>query len=671
MRLRRRAPGILLLLAAALLATIAISGTALAANLKWRFAPAANSSIGSGIPSALPLGKVGEISFWAPNRGLLIAEGTTGCKTTGTTAGAPCGLYAYNGGGWHLLSTVCGATDGRIAWEGADAFWTISDQRPGNVTEHAVEQEPQDVSLCHFVNGEVLASYAQPFDQPTSYKAMDAAACLPEGSPQSSCWFGGRLGTPSSKGAFHLHWDGHNLTTVYSPLGHEVSSMALACETAECAATPTLHPPALFESVQLGGNDEYGTEDPEHPAVLHQIDPPGSSIDFHDVFLPAPICRLSTKCGPDEFSECPLEAAECPPLPDYGLDGGGERVAPRTLAGLLLSSDYTPSGVNRAPSQVWAVAGPGETGPPSGKGVARGIAHPIALRYFDGAWTQVVGDNEAGGGNPFAAEQEELKGIGQLFAGVAAEPGSPAAWLAVNSHDEEAHVDRLQAEGEGSEAKATVSQRETLGEKAGPEGPGKPGSAGPIACPAANDCWLATSKGWLYHLTEDAGNPDSTDGYPLDTDPNFAGVITFRPEDEGTPQLPSIEPPADDSLANQLESALPTTAVQAPTARTAKALVTDVSSHIVHRYTLELSFKLTVKAHVQLVASRKSRKVAETARETLKAGKHMLTLRLNPRSWPNKLDLKATPLEPLPTVEVKGVTGHTVAPPVASNSAET
>ncbi len=87
--------------------------------------------------------------------------------------------------------------------------------------------------------------------------------------------------------------------------------------------------------------------------------------------------------------------------------------------------------------------------------------------------------------------------------------------------------------------------------------------------------------------------------------------------------------------------------------------------------TLELSFRLTVKARVQLVASRKSRRVAETARETLKAGKHMLTLRLNPRSWPNKLDLKATPLEALPTVEVKGVTGNTVAPPVSSNSVGT
>jgi hypothetical protein len=257
------------------------------------------------------------------------------------------------------------------------------------------------------------------------------------------------------------------------------------------------------------------------------------------------------------------------------------------------------------------------------------------------------------------------------LAGVAAEPGIPAAWVALGSNDEEAHIDRLEADpggGAGEEGKGRISVEEVpLGEaqKLGPRG-----NAGPIACPAVNDCWLATSRGWLFHLTEDSANSERTDGYPEDTDPNFAGVITYRPPDESRLQVPSIEAPPEVSTA--VESKLPSQAKpQAVTTRTSKALVTDVSSHIVHRYTLELSFKLTVKAHVQLVASRRSRKVAETARETLRAGKHMLSLRLNPRSWPNKLNLKASPLEPLPTVEVKGVTGHTVAPPVGSNTAET
>jgi hypothetical protein len=185
-----------------------------------------------------------------------------------------------------------------------------------------------------------------------------------------------------------------------------------------------------------------------------------------------------------------------------------------------------------------------------------------------------------------------------------------------------------------------------------------------------NDCWLATSRGWLFHLTNDTANTELTVGTEEDTDPNFTGVIAYRPKDGSVVTPTPIEAPPEAPVA--VESKLPaSTAVQAPISRTTEALVTDVSSHIVHRYTLELSFRLTVKAHVQLLASRRSRKVAQTARETLKAGRHMLALRLNPRSWPNKLALKATPLEPLPTVEAKGVTGHTVAPPVSSNTAET
>ena len=248
---------------------------------------------------------------------------------------------------------------------------------------------------------------------------------------------------------------------------------------------------------------------------------------------------------------------------------------------------------------------------------------------------------------------------------MAAEPGSPAAWLAVNSHDHEAHLDRLTVNGEGQ---GKVEKEKPLGEALEV---GKRGEAGPIACPAPHDCWMATSAGWLFHLTEDTENPARADGYQVDGDPNFASVITFRPTDEGVPQLPPIEPPPDDSLANLAPPTLLTPKTQAPLNLAREALVTDVSSHVVHRYTLELSFKLTVRARVQLLASRKSRRVAQTAMKTLKAGKHMLLLRLDPSRWPNKLDLKATPLEALPTVSAGGGGGGSVPPPVSSNSFST
>ncbi len=621
-----------------LLAVLAVAGIAsalpdlAAAAASWQFAPVSAPPPPPGAPPggyAVPLGQVGEISFWSPNRGLLIAEGTDGCRTTSTTVTVPCGLYAYNGESWHLLSTVCGSGHGRIAWAGPDEFWTISDQRPGQVT--ASGGETQDVSLCHFLDGSVIGSYATPLDQPNSYLPMDAAACL---SP-TNCWFGGQLGKGSSRGAFHLHWNGETVTAVYSPEDHVVVSMALANQS------------AVLESVQLNHGENYESESPAHPAVLHQIDPPGSSIDFHNLFLADPSCAL-------------LE--ECPPLPSYGTQApekSGEEpkpVDPVTLAGFALSSDYTPSGSNPAPPQLWAAAGPDTTKPSSGEGVA----HAIVLRYSQGAWTQVVGGSEPGGEDPFKQE-EEGGALGELFQGVAAEPGSPAAWLTLRSDDGEAHVDRLTAAG--------AVTREKLGEA---QEVGKLGSAGPIACPAANDCWLATSRGWLFHLTEDPEHPELTDGYPVDTDPSFAGLITFRPPDEGVPELPSIESPPDDSLANQAELVPPPPPTPpAPPVLTREPLVTDVSSHVVHRYTLELSFKLAVKARVQLLASLAHRRVAQTALRTLKAGRHTLMLRLNPRSWPNKLNLKAIPLEALPTVESKGSSGQSVPPPVSSNTVST
>ena len=54
-----------------------------------------------------------------PNRGLLAVEGN---------ATVPPGLCAYDGAGWHQLSTVCGGPGRttRIAWAGPREFWTIT-----------------------------------------------------------------------------------------------------------------------------------------------------------------------------------------------------------------------------------------------------------------------------------------------------------------------------------------------------------------------------------------------------------------------------------------------------------------------------------------------------------------------------------------------------------------
>jgi len=599
------------------------------ASASWQFAPALAPPTPAGTQpsSRVPLGRIGDISFWSPNRGLLIEEGTSGCVTTTTTAGVPCGLYAYDGRSWHLLSTVCGSGVGRIAWAGPDEFWTISDQRPGQLTRSGVN--PRAVSLCHFLNGKVVGSYATPFNQPNSYQEMDAAACL----APNNCWFGGVLGVPPNSGAFHLHWDGQTVSAVYSPFAHAVTSMALADQS------------TLLESIELNQastGDSYTGESTEHPFLLHQIDPPGSNEDFHPLLLSNPACEALTAC---------------PVLPDYA------GVSPESLGGFILGSDYSPATTPTA-AQVWAAA------PSRHPGSA---AHPIVLRLgFHNAageacdpsaagqvadcrrsWKQVVGVADPG-----LREEEERSG---RLVNIAAEPGSPDAWLTFRSADGEAHVDRLTAAG--------GLEKHVLGEE---QHEGKRGSAESITCPAPEDCWLGTDEGWLFHLTRSAAEPDATESYPEDEDPFFKGVIAFRPPDEGVPQLPSIEPPADTSGADQLPTpvVLPKLPTQAP-ATAQGPLIKGLRSKVVRGSTLELTFRLVVRARVQLVALRRDRRVAQTPRKTLAAGKRKLLLRLNPRRWPTRLDLKATPLAPLPSAPAGTGGGQAKPPPLGSNSFST
>jgi hypothetical protein len=149
----------------------------------WRLEQPLPPAPAPGVPPShtpIGLGRVGDIEFWAPNRGLLI--------TAGNGSTIPPGLWAYDGRGWHELSTVCGASDGRIAWSGPEEFWTISDGRPGQAPDAHGNQAPlQDNTLCHFAGGQVVASYASVAFRANSYQPMHAAACI----APADCWFAG------------------------------------------------------------------------------------------------------------------------------------------------------------------------------------------------------------------------------------------------------------------------------------------------------------------------------------------------------------------------------------------------------------------------------------------------------------------------------------------------
>ncbi len=555
----------------------------------WRLEPVTPPPV-AGLPEAstpIGLGRIGDVEFWAPNRGVLI--------TAGNPPTIPAGVWAYDGTSWHELSTVCGATDGRIAWAGPDEFWTISDGRPGQALTEGSVPPLADNTLCHFSAGAVAGSYASLAFRPDSYQVMHGAGCLSAG----DCWFGGDVLPQGQVGAFHLHWDGSTLTAAPNLQGHTVFDMRQFGRR-------------LYESVRLTGSDlisppESGLE----PSVLHAIAPNGVSPTF-------------TLLHPESVSG--------QPLPAYGA---GE--FPTALDFLHLGADE---------ETLWGAANP--VSPPP-EGSAPGEV-TILHRGVE-EWSQALGPGtDPAGGNPFTKyltkEQEQAN---EVVRSIAPEPASETAWLALDTKaDSErpsplAHalVARIAADGTVSEQQALPSPQEEA------EGIGPKGGAERITCPAQHDCWLTTTQGWLFHFADEAHRH-----LTQDTDPAFAQLITFRPSDQGIPAIPPDAPPVDDSglLGEQSISAAVETPGRLPEARIPVALLTHVHARLVQGTTLQLSFHLAVKARLRLLAKRHSRVVASTPKRTFPVGDHKLLLLLDPRRWPTKLDLQSHALAPLPTI---------------------
>jgi hypothetical protein len=561
-------------LASAIALAICLSFAALAATAArgegWRSAqpplpPAPEEEPSVGVPA--PLGHIGQISFWAPNHGLLITAGNETIEP---------GLYYYDGTAWQQLATVCGGTEGRIAWAGPDDFWTISDQQAGQLGLGISEDgfERRDRSLCHFAVGasgklEVIASYAEPLGVAGSYQPMDAAAC----SGPDNCWFGGeRLPAGINSGAFHLHWNGSALTPMPSLEAPEPQLE----DPAHDVTGLVFYKGRFYESVKIEPGEPPGPGEISQPHYLHKI-VEGSSNPFVPLGLEGP-------------------PAESPRQPDER-----ERFA------------YTGPGAFRfsaGASELWAISG---AGPPT-----------LLL---------------LGASNQF--QQVRLGTLEGEVAGIAAEPGSEDAWVSLDSPSEHGaqavtRVARLEADGAVEGEARLPEAHEQMAHK---------GPAGAVACSAPGDCWVASESGWLFHL----GGTQ-----PEDDDPAFQTLIAHRPKDDSIPFAAAEESfPEDDSgarVAPQLPADLevPPSPV-APRAH--KPLFSNVSSRLLHRTTLALTFTLATKSHVRLLALRRGHPVAATGRKVLAGGRHTLRLRLSPRAWPTKLDLRvkaigAVPLQP-------------------------
>lgn len=551
-------------LAGAVLAAAAVAPPAGAAAT-WRLEQPPPPA---GAPFVTSFGAPTDLQFWAPNRGLLGVEGNA------VTAR---GLLYYDGRAWSPLATVCGgSTDTmRIAWAGPREWWTISAPSRPRIGD--------GVSLCHFRDGEVVASYGQAPESADPYFPMNAASC----NGPNDCWFGG-VGaedpTGQRVGAFRLHWDGASLTTVYGPQSRGITDLEA-------------HGGTLFESVRVGtraGNRDAPRlgEAETLPRLLHRRT--GGRF-VNEPFLPQPLVDV-----PDDGTEM-----------------------------LALDSDG---------AQLWAVGGGAESGPSA---PSEGIVPrpPLAARMAPGGGFAEVIPNAP----------PDAFGPTDRFTDVAALPGTSAAHAAVSSY-----ADRRSANARGRIARIEADGTTTV-ERVPAGGAGR-GTIARVACVGPQECWAATYGGWLYHLTDGTLHPQ-------DDDPIFRSLITFRPNEAAAQFIPDSLPIDDSALLAPPPVEIETAAPPQTTTRRVSALLRNVRARTRGR-TLTVSFRLSRRAKVQLIAQRGRKVVARTKYRTLRPGQRRLTLRLNPKRWPTRLRFRTSEDRRQQEPETQTPTGTGDAPAV-------
>jgi hypothetical protein len=504
---------------------------------------------------SVPAGFVSDLSFWAPNRGLMAVAGNNS---------VPGGLYSFDGASWHQLSTVCGGgPNTRIAWAGPTEFWTITSASAGS--------KVSGQALCHYQGGAVVGSYSF-YNVPEFESTVNAAACR----AADDCWFGG-AGAVSADGtrvgAFHLHWDGAALQAVYNGQGRGVSDLVA-------------HRGTLLESTYVGpsvgaqGSAPFLGRAEDVPALLHRID----GLGFAN----------------DPFALTPADGAPA--------DGAELR---------SLDTDGT---------TAWAVGGAANSGPAAADGFVPGP--PVAVRKDgEGPWQQLVLSD----GLPTNA----------WFGAVAAVPGTRDAWATLTdtevggsfSSGEQGATRMALIAADGTVATETLDAR---------TGAAARGAATAVACPTADDCWVATARGYLYRRTNGAT-------YARDTDPAFQGTITIRPNEAAAQAIPDA-PPEDDSrlLAPPVE--LPSASAEAAPLEcpAPPALVTRVKASVgklkgrkarqknpLIRMTVR--FRLARPAKVGLTARRGTKVVARAKSRALKPGTRSLTVSVRRKAFPKAI----------------------------------
>jgi len=524
---------------------------------QWRAAPVPPPPGGT---LNVAVGYVSDISFWAPNRGLMLVAGNASVRP---------GLFAWNGERWRQLATVCGGgINGRIAWAGPREFWTITAPSVGNPTSGQ--------GLCHFRDGAVVASYSfhnlPAFEQGLT---INAAACR----GPSDCWFGGvggRNANGSRVGAFHLHWDGRQVSAVFHGQGRGVSDLVA-------------HRGQLLESSYVGPRaGALGVapflRDPEPtPVLLRRID--GTSF-VGDPFRPAALDGV------------PADGTEL-----RGLDSDG--------------------------ATAWAVGGGAGSGPAaSGQPVQR---PPIAVRrQTDGPWRELplTGDLPT---DHWLGVVAALPGTGAAWASLTQIEGSGEG-NATAGEPSEPLVVGIDADG-GTTVVPLDPQRRTGDAARG----GVTAIACPRAddCWAATARGHLYRTGTNAGLTVDA---DPAFQGTIALRPNDAAeqiVPDSPPADDSRQFAPPVELPDPAQTAPPAVCDVPALVSRV---RVVPRRLTRAQRRARNpRVTLRVSFRLRRRARVGLTARRGKRVVARVRARTLRPGTRRLTLRVRRRSYPTRM----------------------------------
>ena len=377
----------------------------------------------------------------------------------------PRGLFSWNGATWRQLAVVCGGSGDttRIAWAGPTEFWVISGPSRPRIGD--------GIALCHFKDGQVVASYGTLPNAADPYQVMNAATCA----AANDCWFGGPAAadpTGGRSGAFRLHWDGQSLTTSYGPQGRGITDLAPFGGT-------------IFESVLVGPapevRDAPQNREPESaPRLLHRLE---GTVFESDPFEPAPRAasrRTVPSCSGSTPATggCGRSEGEPPPVPT------SRRAASSTAR------------------RWWRRAAR-----------ARATSHELALNAPAGTFS-----------------------AGDRFSDVAAIPGtsdglgrrcSPSPTVqSVNAKARIALIDA--ATGQVTRAAAAGVRRRGAGLRRG--SPARRRTTAGSRPTAAGCSTTATGR-----------------AEPVDNDPAFANLITFRPNEAAAQFVPDT-PPVDDSL---------------------------------------------------------------------------------------------------------------------------